>query len=46
MDNKKLTWKRIILFYVIAFLPFAIITPVLCKVYGEPNRFLFPKRRM
>ena len=36
MDNKKLAWKRIILFYVIAFLPLAIITPILCKVYGEP----------
>lgn len=36
MDNKKLTVKRIILFYVIAFLPLAVITPILCRVYGEP----------
>ena len=28
MDNKKLTWKRIILFFVIAFLLFAVITPI------------------
>ncbi|MBD5136524.1 MAG: hypothetical protein HDT39_11275 [Lachnospiraceae bacterium] len=36
MDSKKLAVKRIILFYVIAFLPLAIMTPILCQVYGEP----------
>lgn len=36
MDSKKLTIKRIIIFYVIAFLPLAIITPILGMVFGEP----------
>lgn len=36
MDSKKLAIKRIIIFYVIAFLPLAIITPILSSVYGEP----------
>ncbi len=35
MDSKKLAIKRIVIFYVIAFLPLAIVTPILNSVYGE-----------
>lgn len=35
MDSKKFAIKRIVIFYVIAFLPLAIITPILNSVYGE-----------
>lgn len=35
MDSKKLTIKRIVIFYLLAFLPLAIVTPVLCLYYDE-----------
>ncbi len=35
MDSKKLTIKRIVIFYLLALLPLAVITPVLCSHYDE-----------
>lgn len=35
-SDKKLTVKRLVIFLVIAFLPFFIIIPVMWAVYGEP----------
>lgn len=36
MNSKKVTLKRLVIFLLIAFIPFWIILPVLNSVYGEP----------
>ena len=36
MNSKKITIKRLVIYLLIAFIPFWIILPVLNSVYGEP----------